>query len=73
MATINYLHYAGQKYRLADGEDAIRLMREASDKLSEGGGWVDVLTDGGGISILISAGVEVLMERDRKQAKPFIG
>lgn len=63
MATFYHLQYAGQRYSISDdaGEP---LKTQIYAALRNGGGWVDVEAGKGIISILVSAGVEIVVERE---------
>jgi hypothetical protein len=57
------LHYADQVFELTDDEDPAELAAKIESKVRERGGWVDFATAEGAISVLVSAGVPVWVDR----------
>lgn len=51
------LHYAGDTFTLAEAQDPADVARRIRDSVQIGGGWVDVTTEHGRVSILASVGV----------------
>lgn len=55
------LHYANQNFELADDGTAADVKARIETKLRERGGWVDVSTVNGDVSLLVSAGVPIFV------------
>ena len=65
------LHFAGDTYELAGSENPDRLAESIQLKLRERGGWVDVETNSGSVSILVSSGVPIWLDRRERQHTGF--
>ena len=65
--TVNVLHYGTEQFTLE--EDSFDLAHRMVQKLESGGGLVDVMTDGGGITLLVTTGVPIWFDR-RKRVRP---
>jgi hypothetical protein len=57
------LHYANQNFELADDEDPFDVGARIESKVRERGGWVEVKTVTGEISLLVSTGVPIWFVR----------
>jgi hypothetical protein len=55
------LHYANQNFELADNESAADLRARIESKVRERGGWVDVATVNGDVSLLVSTGIPIFV------------
>ena len=55
------LHYSSQNFELADDESAAGVKMQIELKVRERGGWVDVKTVDGDVSLLVSAGIPIFV------------
>ncbi len=55
------LHYASQNFELADDGSAADVKARIESKVRERGGWVDVTTVNGEVSLLVSAGIPIFV------------
>jgi hypothetical protein len=55
------LHYANQNFELANDGTAADLRTRIESKLRERGGWVEVTTVNGEVSLLVSAGIPIFI------------
>jgi hypothetical protein len=60
---MTHLHYANQNFELDENEDPFEVGTRIEAKVRERGGWVDVQTVAGEISLLVSAGVPIWFVR----------
>ncbi|MFN2562656.1 MAG: hypothetical protein ABR571_15350 [Jatrophihabitans sp.] len=61
------LHYANQNLELADDESAADVKVRIEAKVRERGGWVDVKTVDGEVSLLVSTGVPIFVVDRRRR------
>ncbi len=57
------VNFAGEVFELTYTENWYDLGSRIQARISEGGGWVDVNTRDGGVSIFVSPGVPVWLDR----------
>jgi hypothetical protein len=55
------LHYANQNFELADDGSAADVRARIESKVRERGGWVDVTTVNGEVSLLVSTGIPIFI------------
>jgi hypothetical protein len=55
------LHYANQNFELADDAIAADVRTRIESKVRERGGWVDVTTVNGEVSLLVSTGIPIFI------------
>lgn len=58
---MSQLHYANQNFKLADNASEADLKARIESKVRERGGWVDVATVNGEVSLLISTGIPIFI------------
>ena len=65
------LHYGSEIFHLADDEDGHDLADRITAKITASGGWVDVVTKGGGVRLLMAPGIPIWL--DNRNVHPFVG
>jgi hypothetical protein len=53
------LHFGSETFELADGEDPTRLAESIEERVRNRGGWVDVTTAQGRLSLFVTPGVTI--------------